>query len=215
MAYPLSRDVVGLLGATLRALNGFVETPGDSARVHALTVALSEQAAHTIHRTDAERPLWVGAYWSTIDALDTLRKAVDHITPEFVSGAVRRDVTRSIRTVEHAAKENGPTPLPTDEHGRYNPAPGTEYPFSVSDIARATVQLLGPDWHAESGFHGTTGDITSPDGDSYHLAVGDVGDVSPEMYVQCGDDQDVLWESGGLSLQTHAQRVAASIRASR
>lgn len=46
-----------------------------------------------------------------------------------------------------------------DAQGRYNPEPGTEYPFSVSDIARATARMLGPDWDAESGFWGTTGSV--------------------------------------------------------
>ncbi|MFD6783563.1 hypothetical protein [Streptomyces diastaticus] len=42
------------------------------------------------------------------------------------------------------------TPIPFDVLGRYNPAPGTEYPFSVSDIARATAHMLGPEWDTES-----------------------------------------------------------------
>ncbi|NGO67006.1 hypothetical protein [Streptomyces boncukensis] len=40
--------------------------------------------------------------------------------------------------------------LPHDAQGRYSPEPGTEYPFSVSDIGRAAARLLGDDWDAES-----------------------------------------------------------------
>ncbi|MFI1012599.1 hypothetical protein [Streptomyces sp. NPDC020965] len=47
------------------------------------------------------------------------------------------------------------TPLPYDEHGRYAPEPGTEFPFSISDIARAAVKILGPDWRAASLSWGT------------------------------------------------------------
>lgn len=53
-----------------------------------------------------------------------------------------------------------PEPPQYDEHG-YNPAPGTEYPFSISDIARATARILGKGWMAESGPWGTTGTISA------------------------------------------------------
>ncbi|KNE78790.1 hypothetical protein AB0B04_18915 [Streptomyces xinghaiensis] len=43
-----------------------------------------------------------------------------------------------------------------------HPAPGTEYPFSISDIAHATAQLLGEGWSAESGPWGTSGVVSSP-----------------------------------------------------
>ncbi|MEW1700770.1 hypothetical protein ACIQCR_16845 [Streptomyces sp. NPDC093249] len=54
-----------------------------------------------------------------------------------------------------------PRELPLyDKHGRYTPAPGTEYPFSVSDIGRAAVQLLDPLWHAESVAYGVAARLT-------------------------------------------------------
>ncbi|MFK0279477.1 hypothetical protein ACIQVL_03250 [Streptomyces sp. NPDC090499] len=49
-----------------------------------------------------------------------------------------------------------------DEHGNYTPEPGYEYPFSVSDIARATAKLLGQGWTAESGSFGTSGTVFGP-----------------------------------------------------
>ncbi|MGA5453840.1 hypothetical protein ACPCVO_45225 [Streptomyces umbrinus] len=44
--------------------------------------------------------------------------------------------------------------LPYDEHGRYYPAPGTEYAFHISDIGRAAVRLLGHGWTAEAASWG-------------------------------------------------------------
>ncbi|MFE2184146.1 hypothetical protein [Streptomyces sp. NPDC059455] len=36
----------------------------------------------------------------------------------------------------------------------YNPAPGTEYVYVLSDYGRAAARALGPGWGAESGFLG-------------------------------------------------------------
>ncbi|MCX5078886.1 hypothetical protein OHA84_37325 (plasmid) [Streptomyces sp. NBC_00513] len=60
---------------------------------------------------------------------------------------------------------------------RYDPAPGTEYPFSISDIARQAVKLLGDDWHAESGYWGVTGEITTQDGARFIVGVDHEGDL--------------------------------------
>ncbi|MFG2864685.1 hypothetical protein [Streptomyces sioyaensis] len=62
----------------------------------------------------------------------------------------RRATRRAAKVAIEAFEQAYAVSLPYDDHGRYNPAPGTEYPFSVSDIGRAAVQLLGPDWEAES-----------------------------------------------------------------
>ncbi|GAA2439293.1 hypothetical protein [Streptomyces glaucus] len=48
------------------------------------------------------------------------------------------------------------------ERGNCSPAPGTEYRFSISDIARATARILGDGWTAESGFWGVTGVVAPP-----------------------------------------------------
>ncbi|MFG2785730.1 hypothetical protein ACGFY7_48925 [Streptomyces prunicolor] len=44
--------------------------------------------------------------------------------------------------------------LSRDAAGDYHPEPGTEYPFAVSDIGRATADLLGNEWFADSGSWG-------------------------------------------------------------
>ncbi|MEV0437700.1 hypothetical protein AB0I84_40910 [Streptomyces spectabilis] len=68
--------------------------------------------------------------------------------------------------------------LPYDEHGRYRPKPGTEYPFSVSDIAHAAVQILGPDWEAEALPWGVGARIEEEgDEQGYTLAVDADGDL--------------------------------------
>ncbi|THA29838.1 hypothetical protein [Streptomyces sp. A1547] len=59
----------------------------------------------------------------------------------------------------------------------YDPAPGTEYPFAVSDIARHAVKLVGDDWHAESGYWGVVGEITAPDGARFVVGVDHEGDL--------------------------------------
>ncbi|MFF7415652.1 hypothetical protein [Streptomyces lydicus] len=43
-----------------------------------------------------------------------------------------------------------------DEHGNYTPQPGTEYPFSVSDLARATARRLGAGLSARKAPHTMT-----------------------------------------------------------
>ncbi|MGP3951301.1 hypothetical protein [Streptomyces sp. 7N604] len=57
------------------------------------------------------------------------------------------------------------------------PAPGTEYPFSISDIARAAAVLLGDDWAVESGYWGVTGTLESPDGEVFTVGVDGNGDL--------------------------------------
>ncbi|MEU3317120.1 hypothetical protein ABZ743_31195 [Streptomyces sp. NPDC006662] len=60
---------------------------------------------------------------------------------------------------------------------RYDPVPGSEYPFSISDIARQAVKLLGDDWHAESGYWGVTGEIANGDGARFIVGVDLEGDL--------------------------------------
>ncbi|MFJ6784436.1 hypothetical protein [Streptomyces yangpuensis] len=55
--------------------------------------------------------------------------------------------------------------------------PGREYPFSISDIARRAVKLLGDEWHAESGYWGVTGEITTRDGARFTVGVDHEGDL--------------------------------------
>ncbi|WUT01795.1 hypothetical protein OHA46_34120 (plasmid) [Streptomyces sp. NBC_00708] len=59
----------------------------------------------------------------------------------------------------------------------YTPAPGTEYPFSVSDIAYATAALLGNSWSAESGHWGVTGVLSGPCATSFVFTVDYEGDL--------------------------------------
>ncbi|NML55101.1 hypothetical protein HHL19_35770 [Streptomyces sp. R302] len=75
-----------------------------------------------------------------------------------------------------------------DERGEYTPAPGTEYPFSVSDIARAASRLLGPDWLAESGYWGITGTLSGPYIGKFTLLIDEEGDLYIEFSRYAGDD---------------------------
>ncbi|GAA2966742.1 hypothetical protein [Streptomyces enissocaesilis] len=50
-------------------------------------------------------------------------------------------------------------------------------PFSISDTARQAAKLLGDDWHAESGYWGVTGEITTLDGARFIVGVDHEGDL--------------------------------------
>ncbi|MGW5804039.1 hypothetical protein ACWFQ7_33535 [Streptomyces bacillaris] len=58
------------------------------------------------------------------------------------------------RCTGHTTPDTTPAPAAPkfsslyDAHGRYSPPPGTEYPYSVADIAYATARAIGPDWSA-------------------------------------------------------------------
>lgn len=93
------------------------------------------------------------------------------------------------------------------------PNPGAEHEVSVFAIARAAAHLLGRGWHAEPGLHYTSGLIQHSVGEDYLLAVGDIGDTNPELYVENDDNRHILWDTAGQDLPTLAQRVADTIRA--
>lgn len=108
--------------------------------------------------------------------------------------------------------------LPFDEEGRYSPAPGVEYPFAVSDIARAAARLLGPSWLAEAAPWGVAGCIEHADehadeqGASFHLGIDDEGD----LYVSANlRDESPTYLTGACAaegLPVLAARVAETVR---
>ncbi|MFE1206395.1 hypothetical protein ACFW5V_32430 [Streptomyces sp. NPDC058762] len=117
-----------------------------------------------------------------------------------------------------------------DENGNYSPAPGTEYPFSISDIARATARLLGAGWRAESGYWGVTGAIAGPYDSEFEFVVDYDGDLSitytpyevdsfpdepelPENVKDCGEGVYLERACVADGLDTLAERSAAAIRA--
>ncbi|MEV5259917.1 hypothetical protein AB0L02_17905 [Streptomyces anulatus] len=57
------------------------------------------------------------------------------------------------------------------------PAPGTEYPFSIGDIAYATARLLGREWCADAGYWGITGSLRGPYTASFTFLVDIEGDL--------------------------------------
>ncbi|MFZ3557140.1 hypothetical protein [Streptomyces sp. BH055] len=123
-----------------------------------------------------QTPAWKDA----AEQLDAVIPMIDSVvdTPLLLGLPIRRAavplILDAITAFETAHEGVG---LPHDEHGRYVPEPGTEYPFSVSDIGRAAVQLLGPDWHAESTSWGVGAQIQHTDGAHYLLAVDDDFDL--------------------------------------
>ncbi|MFB7403306.1 hypothetical protein ACFCZR_24335 [Streptomyces rubiginosohelvolus] len=114
--------------------------------------------------------------------------------------------------------------------GEYTPEPGTEYPFSVSDIARAVSAILGDAWMAESGYWGTTGSLSGPfiasftftvdhDGDllmSFDRMVADgwpEGPTLPEDFYDGAEGVHLTTASASDGLEHLAEQYAAAVRA--
>jgi hypothetical protein len=105
----------------------------------------------------------------------------------------------------------------------YNPKPGTEYTYPISDYARETARVLGMDtgWGSESGYIGAYGLIWGPDVPTLllHVTPGDDGG----LVVQLNDDfapdvHEIDLPDGAPStekeLRTVARRIASVIRLS-
>ncbi|MFH8465983.1 hypothetical protein [Streptomyces sp. NPDC017991] len=92
--------------------------------------------------------VWKEAAWQLTGAIAVASTAVD--TPLIFGRPIRRAAVAIVADAIVAFEEAHSRYLPHDDHDRYTPEPGTEYDFSVGDIGRAAVQLLGPIWHAES-----------------------------------------------------------------
>jgi hypothetical protein len=72
-------------------------------------------------------------------------------------------------------------PAAAPEPTAYDPAPGTEHSYALSDYAHAAAHALGDKWTAESGYLGAWGVLTTThaDGDPLNLRlyVDDAGDL--------------------------------------
>jgi hypothetical protein len=121
------------------------------------------------------------------------------------------------------------TPL-YDANGNYCPAPGTEYPFSISDIARATARLLGDGWTAESGCWGVSGTLAGPCSTRFTFRIDEEDDLTiaysystdndfpqdprlPEGVIRCDAGAYLELASAAEGLDNLAERSAAAIRA--
>ncbi|MFF4410134.1 hypothetical protein [Streptomyces sp. NPDC001404] len=93
-------------------------------------------------------------------------------------------VLKAIEAFERAHTDSFAASVPLDSQCRYSPAPGTEYPFSISDIGRAAARLLGEDWEAESTPWGVGAYLEHNGGPGgFNLYVDSDGDlyVKPEL----------------------------------
>jgi hypothetical protein len=144
------------------------------------------------------------------------------VTPYCFVAKRARAAARRVRTIADIARNR--------YSGNYTPAPGTEYPFSVSDIAHATARVLGDGWMAEAGYWGTTGYVCGPEGVTFVFRVDDDGDLCIEFEASYRDEapkgpalpDGVRSYWGGVILESAsavdgldhlAQRSAAAIRA--
>ncbi|MGW9032725.1 hypothetical protein ACWGQ5_54145 [Streptomyces sp. NPDC055722] len=100
-----------------------------------------------------------------------------------------------------AAATGTPEPEP-------HPAPGTEYPFSISDLARATARLLGDGWDAESGPWGTSGTLSGPYITSFEFVVDYEGDL---VILYDGYPDDGFPEVSDLPDDVHAYKDGLSL----
>ncbi|MGW2550042.1 hypothetical protein [Streptomyces sp. NPDC001635] len=98
-----------------------------------------------------------------------------------------------------------------EEQDLENPAPGTEYPFAVSDIGRAAVKRLGDGWTCESWPWGVGAYVEHAGIGSFCLGVDEEGDLGvkldesklkPEFYAHSAAD----------GLDAAAEWLAAAIR---
>ncbi|MGW3491621.1 hypothetical protein [Streptomyces sp. NPDC001054] len=116
---------------------------------------------------------------------------------------------------EEFAPEPAPFPvlgLPTDHLGRDCPPPGTQFPYSVSDIGHAAVRLLGESWTCEPGAVGVSATFAHDDcsfaigmDDDGDLWVGDLDPDGPRSWVM---DLYVLMRDGlGVVADSVARRV--------
>ncbi|MFH8439313.1 hypothetical protein ACH4A3_29330 [Streptomyces sp. NPDC018007] len=129
-----------------------------------------------------------------------------------------------------------PAPAPAPEkplfgaNSEYTPEPGTEYPFSVSDIARAVSAFLGDAWIAESGHWGTTGSLSGPFIASFTFLVDEEGDLLmtfdrmegdawpesptlPEGFHECDGGVHLELAAACDGLEHLAEKYAAAVRA--
>ncbi|MET9776223.1 hypothetical protein ABZ023_18515 [Streptomyces sp. NPDC006367] len=117
-----------------------------------------------------------------------------------------------------------------DENGNYTPAPGTEYPFSISDIARATARVLGPGWTAESGPWGVSGTLSGPYSTDFTFCIDEQDDLViayrpstdddfpedpelPDPATKCDAGAYLELASADDGLDELAEQSAAAIRA--
>ncbi|WP_399554018.1 hypothetical protein [Streptomyces anulatus] len=115
-------------------------------------------------------------------------------------------------------------------NGEYTPEPGTEYPFSVSDIARAVSALLGDAWTAESGSWGTTGTLSGPFIGDFAFGTDYESDLTmsfsrctddnwpesptlPEDFHECDGGVYLELASASDGLEHLAEKYAAAVRA--
>ncbi|MGC5042429.1 hypothetical protein ACLQ16_03830 [Streptomyces albidoflavus] len=193
------------LAPAARAAYGAYATLRRRALADELTDRL--RAMHEYASKRANTPIWEQA----VQHLDHATRAIASVetAPRKDRKALRQVAVTVTMSAILAFERAHDVTLPYDEHGRYNPAPGTEYPFSVSDIGRAAVQLLGPDWHAESTPWGVGAGIEHTDESvCYLLAVDESGDlyVADDGHGGRRTDVEDAVASDGLDLL--ARRVA-------
>ena len=115
------------------------------------------------------------------------------------------------RCTGHTTPDTTPAPAAPkfsslyDAHGRYSPPPGTEYPYSVADIAYATARAIGPDWSAMALPWGISATLSSSRYTAHFTLLIDVEGDLCLTYDQAAA-ADLVAEDGG-------QQLAAAVRA--
>ncbi|MEU0215186.1 hypothetical protein ABZ281_08695 [Streptomyces sp. NPDC006265] len=191
-----------LATAVRTALTPFVTDP-TAATLCDLSRAMSKMTAYAGRSHEIPGP-WTDSYF----ACDHAHEHIQNVNHTFATSTAPTPL--DVRTVKYAVL--AAVALFDDAVRSDTPNPAAEHEFSVFAVARAAAHLLGRGWQAEPGLHNTSGLIQHSVGEDYLLAVGDVGDMSPELYVESDDHRHILWGTAGEDLPALAQRVADTIR---
>ncbi|MFC7983601.1 hypothetical protein [Streptomyces sp. NPDC057336] len=197
-----------LATAVRTALTPFVTDPTASTLCD-LSRAVSKMTAYANSGHYAGRSHEVPGPWTdSYFACDHAHEHIQNVNHTFATSTAPAPL--DVRTVKYAVL--AAVALFDDAVRSDTPNPGAAHEFSVFAIARSAAHLLGSGWRAEPGLHNTSGLIQHSVGEDYLLAVGDVGDMSPELYVEGDDHRHILWDTAGEDLPALAQRVADIIR---
>ncbi|MEV7512136.1 hypothetical protein AB0O57_29685 [Streptomyces sp. NPDC091201] len=88
----------------------------------------------------------------------------------------------------------------------YQPAPGTEHPFSIGDIAFAAARILGDGFAGDSGQWGVTG-LVHGLGDTWVVEVDHDGDLA----LRPSDDFEAIHYFTDLSVNDGLDNIAAAV----
>lgn len=190
------------------AFGVFVLSPRRPYAADLLIARIIPMQAHAAARA-ANTPAWRDVEQQLTGAIVAADTAVD--TPLLLGRPVRRAAVRIVLDAIVAYESAEALDLPDNEDA---PEPGTEFPFSISDIAHAAVQLLGPDWRAKPrprGIAATIENIADGPGAHFDLAADEDGVLYVFANLRDESRTDVDGVPACDDLDELAERVADTV----